>query len=127
LFIAGGATESLLIELTAEHSDDLADGLYTEIARFSYQSRHMADVRSIREVPEIEQWLFDGSRQIGDSELIYTEAFGYHLLYFTGYGERFSDFIAADRMRGRDHMAWLEGFEEDVGIVRHWALALTEW
>jgi len=121
-FIAAGATESALLDLM-EHSDDWTEGgLYTGIARFFYQSQ---TAMAMRVVPEIENWLFDPVRQQGDHELIYTEAFGYHLIYFMGHGERFRDFIATDRKRSSDHEEWREALA-DLEAVRHWAFRFTE-
>jgi len=106
LFNAAGRTEEALIDLMAEHSDDpTVGGEYTDISRFSYQSAHF---RAMKVVPEIEEWLFDESRVVGDSELIYTSDFGYHLIYFTGLGTPFFELISDDRMRTRDHNEWLD-------------------
>ena len=116
LFIAGGATEELLVELMADHSDDWTEGgLYTEISRY-YANNQMID--------EVDQWLFDPSRQIGDFELVRTEAYGYHLLYLTAFGERYSDFIAEGRMRENDYREWGEELIKHEAAT-HWALILS--
>jgi len=122
LFVDAGRTEAALIELMAEHSDDTTPGgEYTDISKFSYHSSHF---RAMKVVPEIEEWLFDESRVVGDSELIYTSDFGYHLIYFTGLGTPFYELIADDRMRTRDHNQWLDGLS--VGTpVRHAAYLLV--
>lgn len=122
LFIAAGGTEEALIELMDEHSDDTTPGgFYDNITMFPYQSAHL---NTMRVVPELEAWLFDENRTIGDSELIYTSAFGYHLMFFTGFGEPFFELIAEDRMRTRDHSAWLD--ELPVGEpVWHFAFILV--
>ena len=104
LFEAMGRSEQALLDLMEEHSDDPSEGgLYTDITKLPYQSAY---IQTMRVVKEIEEWLFDENRQPGDSELILTEAFGYHLVYFTGEGGTFSDMMAEDRMRTRDHNAW---------------------
>jgi len=122
LFIAAGQTEDALIDLMNEHSDDtMPGGLYEDITMFSYQT---ATLQTMKVVPEIEDWLFDPGRVQGDSELIYTSAFGYHLVYFTGFGDPFFELIADDRMRTRDHTEWLD----DLTIgqpVRHFAFILV--
>jgi len=106
LFEAGGRTEAVLIDLIAEHSDDTTEGgYYTDISKYPYQG---TDFRAMKVVEELEEWLFDESRAVGDSELIYTSDYGYHLVYFTGLGERFSKLIADDKMRTSDHDAWVE-------------------
>ncbi|MCL2402214.1 MAG: hypothetical protein FWC90_06185 [Oscillospiraceae bacterium] len=116
LFVEGGATEELLLELMAEHSDDHTEGgLYTDISKVITQNKL---------VPEIEEWLFAPGRDIGDFALIRTEDFGYHLVFFTGFGESYRDFIADARMRDRDHAEWFENLEP-VGNARRWAFFLT--
>jgi len=122
LFNQAGRTEDALIELMAEHSDDNTEGgEYTDISKFSYQSAHF---QAMKVVPEIEEWLFDESRAVGDSELIYTRDFGYHLVYFTGSGAPFFELIADDRMRTRDHDEWIDGLPEGEP-VRHAAFILV--
>jgi hypothetical protein len=106
LFIDAGATEAALLDLMEEHSDDTTEGgLYLDIARFPYQSAY---TWIMKVVPEIEEWLFDENRAVGDTELIYTHDFGYHLIYFPGFGTPFFELIADDRMRTRDHTKWLD-------------------
>jgi len=120
-FIALGETESAFNELMLEYTDDTTvDGAYFNISKYPYQSEYFS---SMKVVPEIEDWLFYEGRVVGDTELIYTSAFGYHLLYFTGLEEPFFELIADDRMRTRDHTAWLD----DLTLgepVRHFALRL---
>jgi hypothetical protein len=116
LFVEGGATEELLLELILEHSDDhTPGGLYTDISKVITQNKL---------VPEVEEWLFAPGRAVGDFELIRTEDFGYHLIFFTGFGESYRDFIADARMRDRDHAEWFENLEP-VGNARRWAFFLT--
>jgi hypothetical protein len=123
LFIAAGETEAALLDLMEEHSDDFSEGgHYTNITKFPYQSMHL---NTMKVVPEIEEWLFYENRMIGDSELIYTNDFGYHLVYFTGFGEPFFELIADDRMRTRDHNAWLEGISLSEP-EKHFAFILVQ-
>jgi len=107
LFTAGETTVDALIALMGEHSDDTTpEGFYENIARFSYNG---TTFRSMRLVPEIEEWLFDESRVIGDFALIETAAFGYHLVMFSGTGDYFSKMMADDRLRATAHSEWHEG------------------
>jgi len=116
LFIEGGATEEKLIELMADNSDDTTEGgLYKEITRNSANNKM---------VPEIENWLFAPERKIGDYALIRTEAYGYHLVYFMGYGERYRDFLADDALREGDYTAWEESLAP-VEAVKQWAFKFT--
>jgi hypothetical protein len=108
LFTAVGETEEALLGLMEEHSDDTTEGgYYTNISRHPYQSAHVSAMK------------------VGDTELVRTEAFGYHLLYFTGYGERFLDIIADDMKRTSDHNLWRDGLP-DVLPVRHRAFVLVQ-
>jgi len=121
-FEATDRTEAALIELMYVHSDDTTPGgLYEDIAMFPYET--VTGRRLMRIVPELEEWLFDQSRQVGDFELIHTE-FGYHLIFFAGHGENFRNFIAEDNMRVNDHEQWIEALPE-VGAHRHWGFMLT--
>jgi len=122
LFLAGGATEDALIDLMQEHSDDTTPGgEYSNISKYPYQSSFIS---AMKVVPEIEEWLFDESRVVGDHGLIYTEAYGYHLLYFTGPGKPFFELMADDRMRTRDHNEWYENLTRGEP-VKHAAFILV--
>ena len=107
LFTSEGKTEAALLALIEEHSDDTTEGgFYEGISQFSYQG---STFRSMKVVPELEDWLFEEGRRAGDSKLIETEAFGFHLMYFTGFGDKlFSHIIADDRMRTKAHNEWLD-------------------
>jgi len=114
MFVAMGSTEDALLGLMEEHSDDSTPGgYYSLITRIPYQSTH---IQTLRLVPEIEDWLFEDGRSIGDTELIYTPAFGYHLVYFTGWGDLFFEIIAEDRLRTRDHSEWANGLTHGVPV-----------
>ena len=112
LFIEGGATEDRLIELMADYPDDTTPGGYYENI-----TKNQADNKMVK---EIEEWLFAPGRKVGDYALIRTEAYGYHLVYFTGYGERYCDHLATEKMRTRDYNTWNEGLEP-VEAVKRWA------
>ncbi len=38
-------------------------------------------------VEEFEDWCFDETREEGDVEIVYTESYGYHIMYFAGDGD----------------------------------------
>ena len=118
LFTAGGATEALLIELMDEHSDDFVPGgHYTEITKMHGHNKM---------VPEIEDWLFAPGRSVGDFALIETH-FGYHLVYFSGHGKIFRDFLADSSLRNTSHGEWIDGFGM-LSVDRRWGLRLTsQW
>jgi len=124
-FIAGGANEARLIDMVADYSDEegVEGGLHENIARFPFETDR---VQLMQIVPELEEWLFDESRQPGDFELVRTEAFGYHLMFFpASQGELFRHFIASEMLREDDLTQWLEGLPE-VETSRHWAFTLTQ-
>lgn len=114
-FIAGGSTEEVFIELLASSDDDTEGGLYEDISM---------DVSHLKMTDEIEEWLFEPARSVGDYELIRTEAYGYHLVFFMGQGERYSDYLAENAMRDNDYNAWKDGLAP-VDSVTHWALNLA--
>ena len=117
-FEAAGGTEEALIALMEEYSDDTTPGgFYENIAMFPYET---ATGRLMRIVPELEQWLFDESRQFGDFELIHTEAFGYHLMFFAGRGDTMRNFIATDGLRTQAHSEWSDTLPEAGEAHRHW-------
>jgi len=116
LFTATGETEDALIGLMSDHSDDTTPGgEYDNIAKYSYQSSHLSVMKV---VPEIEDWLFTEGRAVSDTGLVYTEAYGYHLLYFTGFGELFFELMADDRMRTRDHSEWSQSLVPGEPVKR---------
>ena len=116
LFIEGGATEDKLIELMADYSDDSTEGgFYGEITKNQANNK---------KPQEIEQWLFTPGRQVGDYEVIYSEADGYYLVYFSGFGERYCDFLADSGLREKDYSEWHDSLEP-VEAVKKWAFILT--
>jgi hypothetical protein len=120
-FNTAGRTHQALLELIAEYSDDVTeDGFYDDIALLTYQA---VDFHTMRVVHELESWLFD-NRSIGDSELIYTADFGYHLTYFMGEGDIFFEMIARDRMRSDQHSEWIDGLHRATP-VRHASFILV--
>ena len=119
LFIAGGATEEVLISLMPEHSHDTTvGGLYTRIAKTSTGHGEM------QLVPEISRWLFDQHRRVGDFELIRSEAFGHHLVFVSGFGERYRDFLAGTVLRDRDIELWRDSLET-LQVTRHWPMVFA--
>jgi len=124
LFEEGGATEDMLLELMTDHTDDTTEGaLYSDIAKYNYTS---GNTQSLKLVPEIEEWLFEEGRQVGDYKLIRSEAYGYHLVYFVEYGEKLCKFMADDRMRTADYTAWVESLPEVGEASKAWAFVFTQ-
>ena len=117
LFIEGGATEDMLIELMEEHSEDATEGGFYDLITKNANNNKM--------VPEIENWLFAPERQVVDYELIRTEDYGYHLVYFSGFGDRYCDYLAETEMRSNDYAAWEESLDT-VDMVKRWAFIFTQ-
>ena len=71
---AGDATEDAFAKLANEHSTDGGSntngGLYTQVP-----TGYM--------VKDFDAWMFDESRQVGDTGLVKTE-FGYHIMFYSG-------------------------------------------
>jgi hypothetical protein len=113
LFVRGGATEdALLMVMTGNTDDSTEGGFYDKI------SKDLSGEMKV--VPEIEEWLFDPARHYGDYELIRTESYGYHLVFFMGYGERYCDYLAESKLRDEAHKAWSEGLDP-VDVAERWA------
>jgi hypothetical protein len=122
LFNSAGRTEQALLELMDEYSDDFTEGgYYSDIAKLTFQG---VDFQTMRVVPELESWLFDTSRTVGDSELVYTEDFGYHLTYFMGEGDVFFEMISLDRLKSARHSEWIDGLQR-AAPVRHASFILV--
>ena len=121
-FNSAGRTEQALLNLMDEYSDDTTEGgYYSDIAKLTFQG---VDFQAMRVVPELEDWLFDTGRTVGDSELIYTADFGYHLAYFMGEGDIFFEMISLDRLRSAAHSEWIDGLHRATP-VRHAAFILV--
>ncbi|MCL2044823.1 MAG: peptidylprolyl isomerase [Oscillospiraceae bacterium] len=124
LFVEGDATEETLLDLIELYSDeDTEGGFYGNILQGMM-------------VPEIDSWLFDESRQVGDWELLHTQ-YGYHLVYFAGFGERYCDYLATEGVYDMNNQykivsglredkfnEWLETLEPVVA-AKKWAFFLT--
>ena len=113
-FIDGGATEAKFQELIPEYSSDGAEGGFYE----KIQKGSMG-------VPALEDWLFDSKRQYGDYELLESDAYGYHLVFFVGYGEKSCDVSADNGLRQKDHEAWTDSLTT-ADPVTHWAFSLRQ-
>ena len=123
MFTSGETSEERFAELAGLFSDDnIEGGYYDRIAQFMYQSQ---TTYTLRVVGEIEQWLFDRGRAVGDFELIRTEAYGYHLVYFSGFGERMRDIIAADRLISVTFLEWGDSLPPVGEVEKHWAFMFT--
>ena len=118
LFIEGGATPQAMeaIVQSYEETEYLDGSLYTNIGRITYESPSRG-FTVMEEQPEIVEWLFAPERQIGDYELIRTEASGYHLVYFDGYGERLADIMAEDYLTENATVEAMQEWRDSLASV----------
>jgi len=111
-FTGGGATEAKLLELMEENSDDGTEGgFYDNITKESM-------------TPEIDEWLFEDGRAYGDNKLIKSQ-YGYHIVFFMGFGDRACDVAAEEGLRAEAFSAWEESLEDSEPVTR-WAFSLTQ-
>jgi len=117
LFVRGGPTEEAFLMIMTGNTDDSTEG--------GFYDRISKDLSGeMKLVAEIEEWMFDPARQYGDYELIRTQDYGYHLVFFMGYGERYCDYVAENKLRDDAHKEWSEGLEP-VDVAERWAFILA--
>jgi len=123
LFALGDASEARFLEMVDLYSDDnIEGGFYDGIAKYMFQGQSSY---TLRVVEEIERWLFEQDRSYGDFELIRSEAYGYHLVYFSGHGERMRDIVAADRLSSVTFIEWSDSLPPVGEVEKHWAFMFT--
>jgi len=116
LFEEGGATEDALLGLMEEYSDDTAEGgFYDLISKDASQNKMIL---------EVENWLFAPGRKYGDYGIVRSEDYGYHLLFFMGFGERLCDYLADTNMRKADFADWKASLAP-VESNKLWGFVLT--
>ena len=95
-YLAGEQTEEAFAELAKTNSADNAEagGLYENIAPNTM-------------VEAFDAWCYDEARQVGDTGIVETK-YGYHVMYFSGYGETYQNFMVESVMRSKDYSAWRE-------------------
>ncbi len=77
------------------------------------------NVEKGRMVEEFESWIYDSSRQSGDTEVIKTVN-GYHIMYFVGDGENYRMSIAEDSKITSEYSAWVEEHLEGYEATTNW-------
>ncbi|MBQ5742939.1 MAG: peptidylprolyl isomerase, partial [Clostridia bacterium] len=97
-----GYSESTFADLVAKNTDDTGSkttgGLYES---FAYGTM----------VSEINDWLYAEGRKLNDSAIIKT-TFGYHIVWFTGYGEIAWKSKCLPGLQDEDYYKLLEGLKE---------------
>lgn len=103
-FLAGDATEESFGALADEKSADSPEGGLYENVLPGYMEQAFED------------WCFDASRQPGDTGIVET-SYGYHVMYFCGYGSTYRDYLVESTLRTNDYNAWEEGVVGEVSYT----------
>ncbi len=98
-------------EMTKEAFSALADD-YNEDSSAFYD-----DVIKGRMVAEFEDWLFDGARAQGDTEIVETE-YGYHIMYYLGESELEGWYVKVkDKILSENSEDWYKGKITEYGVT----------
>lgn len=93
---AGDKTEDSFAAIADEYPDgNTAGGLYEKVAK--------GDMTA-----EFEDWIFDPARYAGETGIVYTEAYGYHVVYFIGSDKPHWQVQVDAALRDKDYSAWAE-------------------
>ena len=106
--------EKLLAEYEAgEHTEDAfaaigdaayADGTAAESARYE-------DITPGQMVADFEDWCFADGRQVGDTGIV-ESSYGYHVMYFSGFGTNYRLKLVEDNERSTAYQDWLSAATE---------------
>ena len=103
-FLAGDATEDAFAALANENSEDTGSnttgGLYENVAPGAT-------------VESFEDWCYAEGRQPGDTGIVESD-YGYHIMYFSGYGKIYRDYLVENALMEKDYNAWLDAALADV-------------
>ena len=68
-------------------------------------------------VTEFNDWCFDETRQPGDTGIVKT-SYGYHVMYFDGYGDVYRDTLVRNALKSADYQAWLNEATQDASLEK---------
>lgn len=106
----GEATEDSFAALAEEYSEDTGSsdngGLYEQV----YKNQMTT---------EFNDWCFDESRQVGDTEIIKTD-YGYHLIYFAGEDAPYWQVQVESDLRSDAYTAYFEELSAKYETSTHW-------
>ena len=114
-FKAGTKTAEAFGELAGKNSDDTGSvgngGLYTNVGKGEM-------------VPAFDEWIYDESRQAGDTDIVFVDMegyyTGYHVMYFDGVSEDPYWLLNARTTKlNEDFSAWMEGLQEGLTAEEH--------
>ena len=112
---SGAATAETFAELAGKYSADTGSnangGLYTDVPKGQM-------------VDEFDAWIYDESRKVGDTDIIFVDMdgyyTGYHVMYFDGWGDTpYWKMEVEDTMRNEDYNKWYESLDTDLPVVEH--------
>ncbi len=115
---AGDATEESFAALAEEYSED--DGSNTNGGLYDH-------VYKGQMVEEFDEFCFAGHKP-GDTAIVYGESSsyaGYHVMYYVGEGEQYSDYIARTALTEQDLSAWLEELTASYTATDRFGLRLV--
>lgn len=102
-FLAGDATEEAFAALANENSTDTGSnttgGLYENIVPGMM-------------VEAFENWCYE-DHEVGDTGIV-ESSYGYHIMYFSGYGKTYESYLAENAMLEADYSAWTEAVSADA-------------
>ena len=101
-YLDGEQTEDAFAELAKTYSADNAEngGLYENIVPGQM-------------VEAFDAWCYEEGRQVGDTGIVVTE-YGYHIMFFSGYGDVYQDYMVENAMRNADYQEWSNAITADV-------------
>ena len=108
-WLAGDKTAESFGELAKENSEDAGSkdegGLYEDVGRGTM-------------VTEFDEWLFDADRKPGDTGIIFTENFGYHIMYYVGETRPYRDVLVEDAIRSERYEDYTESLKTTYPLTR---------
>lgn len=101
------AAEAALAEFnkTGKSEDDFANLAvkYTGDTGSIYNGGLYENVSKGQMVEEFEDWCFDEKREVGDVEIVYSESYGYHIMFYCGEGEEAWSAVARDALTEEEY------------------------
>jgi parvulin-like peptidyl-prolyl isomerase len=113
---SGDATEDSFAELANTYSEDSGSNTNGGLYEGVYKDEM---------VEEFNDFCF-AEHQPGDTEIVYNEDTGYHLIYFVGQGDLYSNMVADSAMRSADMSAWQDGLLTDYQAKTTFVIRFAE-
>lgn len=111
----GAKTAESFAELANKYSADTGSntngGLYTNVPKGQM-------------VPEFDEWIYDESRKVGDTDIIFVDQegyyTGYHIMYFDGVSDTpYWKLQVEDALRNNDYSEWYASLNSDLTAEEH--------